>query len=498
MIITRHLQTVLLSRAQQYPVVTVTGPRQSGKTTLCQQTFPAKPYTNLERPDVREFARSDPRAFLGQFAEQGAVLDEIQRVPELLSWIQVEVDEQKRMGQFILTGSHQFDLSREISQSLAGRTALLKLLPLSISELRGEESYQNLSTDALIHKGGYPRIYEQQLDPAMVLGDYFETYVQRDLRELIQLKNIQLFEKFVRLAAGRIGQLLNLQSLGNDVGVSGHTVSEWLSLLEASYIVFRLPPWFANIGKRLIKSPKLYFYDVGLAAWLIGITREAHLATHPLRGYLFENLVVLEALKTLYNRGEKSNLYFYRDAAKNEADLVLEEGDGIRLLEIKSAQTVASDALRPTRRVADILGERVKGMGLVYGEKTIRNGQILRSCLIGNWEDGYRMPNTLITTFTIRLSETGETFTCRSKEMLLSAMLRLGKKAYRSVAVAAAAVSARLQIQHGEYAARNMSRAHVSVHEEAEGFALACRCEPQSDLSIKVVGQMRKRMQASG
>jgi len=367
MIIPRQLQPVLLSRAEQYPVVTVTGPRQSGKTTLCRQTFPDKPYTNLERPDLRDFARSDPRGFLAQFDKQGAIIDEIQRVPELLSWIQVEVDEKRQMGQFILTGSHQFDLSREISQSLAGRTSLLKLLPLSIAELKQVAQFQSLTTDSLIHGGGYPAIYERQLDPAMLLGDYFETYVQRDLRELIQLKNIQLFEKFVRLSAGRVGQILNMQSLANDVGVSGHTINEWMSLLEASYISFRLPPWFANIGKRLIKSPKLYFYDVGLAAWLIGITRVEHLATHPLRGYLFENLVVLEVLKTIHNRGEKPNLYFYRDSAKNEADILLDGGDGIRLLEIKSAQTVASGAMRPIRKIAEILGERVKSMSLVYG-----------------------------------------------------------------------------------------------------------------------------------
>jgi len=367
MIIPRQLQPVLLSRATQYPVVTVTGPRQSGKTTLCQQTFPDKPYTNLERPDLRDFARTDPRAFLAQFDDRGAIIDEIQRVPELLSWIQVEVDEKKQMGQFILTGSHQFDLSREISQSLAGRTALLKLLPLSISELNGVGEYEALSTDALIHRGGYPRIYEQQLDPAMVLGDYFETYVQRDLRELIQLKNIQLFEKFVRLAAGRTGQVVNMQSMANDVGVSSHTINDWVSLLEASFITFRLPPWFANIGKRLTKSPKLYFYDVGLAAWLMGITREEHLAVHPLRGHLFENLVVLELLKGIHNHGDKPNMFFYRDSVKNEVDILLEAGDGLSLLEVKSAQTVASDAMRPTRKVADFLGDRVKSMSLVYG-----------------------------------------------------------------------------------------------------------------------------------
>jgi len=367
MIIPRHLQPVLISRAKQYPVVTVTGPRQSGKTTLCREAFPDKPYVNLERPDLREFARSDPRAFLGQFAEQGAILDEIQRVPELLSWIQVEVDEKKQVGQFILTGSHQFDLSREIAQSLAGRTALLKLLPLSLSELGQGELDFTFDTDHLLHKGGYPRIYKQNLDPSMILGDYFETYVQRDLRELIQLKNIQLFEKFVRLLAGRSGQLVNMQSLANDVGVSGHTIDEWISLLEASFIVFRLPPWFANIGKRLTKSPKLYFYDVGLAAWLVGITKVEHMVTHPLRGHLFENMVVLEVLKNIHNKGEKPTVYFYRDSGKNEADIVIDSGDGLRIMEVKSAQTVPNGAMKPTRKVAGILGDRVKGMTLVYG-----------------------------------------------------------------------------------------------------------------------------------
>ena len=224
----------------------------------------------------------------------------------------------------------------------------------------------------------------------MVLGDYFETYVQRDLRELIQLKNLQLFEKFVRLLAGRSGQILNMQSLANDVGVSGNTVGEWVSLLEASYIAFRLPPWFANIGKRLIKSPKLYFYDVGLAAWLMGITRKEHLVTHPLRGHLFENMVVLEILKILHNQGQKPTVYFYRDSAKNEADILLEAGDGIRLLEIKSAQTAASDAMRAMRKVTEILGERVKDTGLVYGgddHQQRSDFQVLSYKSVGQWLD---------------------------------------------------------------------------------------------------------------
>jgi len=246
MIFQRHIHSVLFARAAALPVVTVTGPRQSGKTTLCRIAFPDKTYVNLERPDNREFARADPKAFLAQLG-QGAVLDEIQRVPELLSWIQADVDDCPAPGRFILTGSHQFDLGRHVSQSLAGRTALLKLLPLSIAEILDASNGGNI--DALIQAGGYPRIHAEGLDPAMALGDYFETYVQRDLRELVAIRHLTQFEKFVRLAAGRVGQLLNMQSLASDVGVSGNTVREWIGLLELSYIVFRLPPWFGNIGK---------------------------------------------------------------------------------------------------------------------------------------------------------------------------------------------------------------------------------------------------------
>jgi len=360
----RHLLTVLQARARQWPVVTVTGPRQSGKTTLCRQAFPGLAYANLEQPDTREFARLDPRGFLAGLAK-GAVIDEIQRVPELLSWIQVEVDKKSSPGRFVLTGSQQFELSRNISQSLAGRTALLRLLPLSIAEMQALRPIPD--ADGLIHRGGYPRIHAEGLDPAVALGDYFETYVQRDLREIVQLRHIADFERFVRLAAGRVGQILNLQSLAGDVGVSGHTAREWLSIPEASYIVFRLPPWFANIGKRLIKSPKLYFHDVGLAAWLIGIRKRDHLPAHPLRGQLFENLAVLEVLKTFHNAGERPDLYYFRDSAGNEADLLIEHGDATLLIEIKAAQTVSADAMRPIAGIRRALGARRTQAALIYG-----------------------------------------------------------------------------------------------------------------------------------
>jgi predicted AAA+ superfamily ATPase len=358
----RHILPVLQDRARRQPVVTITGPRQSGKTTLCRLAFPDRPYVNLEQPDTREFARSDPRAFLERLSA-GAIIDEIQRVPDLLSWIQVDVDANPEPGRFILTGSHQFELSRQVAQSLAGRTALLRLLPLSISELRAAGP---LTTDELLHRGGYPRIHAEGLDPAMALGDYFETYVQRDLRELVQLRHLAEFERFVRLAAGRVGQVLNLQSLAADSGVSGHTAREWITLLEASFIVFRMPPWFANIGKRLTKSPKLYFYDVGLATWLVGIRHCEHLSAHPLRGHLFENLAVLEVLKTYTNAGERPDLHFFRDSAGNEADLVLEQGSSLILVEIKSARSVASDAMRAVASIRRGLGTRETWSALVY------------------------------------------------------------------------------------------------------------------------------------
>ena len=362
--ISRDLAATLEARASQYPVVTVTGPRQSGKTTLCKACFPDKPYSNLERPDTREFATSDPAGYLAQFP-LGAIIDEIQRVPELLSWIQVRVDEHNVTGEFILTGSHQFELNRHISQSLAGRTALLNLLPLSVSELRAYGAPCGIGR--LLHAGGYPRIHADGLDPTVALGDYFATYVERDLREIVNLRNIRQFELFVRLAAGRTGQLLNLHSLAADTGISGVTAREWLSLLEASFIVFLLPPWFANIGKRLTKSPKLYFHDVGLASWLLGIRQESHLDVHPLKGQLFENLVVLEIMKQLMNQGKHPQLHFYRDSSGLETDLVSDEGDGLVITEIKSGQTIAGEAFASLQKTRKILGERVKRMYLIYG-----------------------------------------------------------------------------------------------------------------------------------
>jgi predicted AAA+ superfamily ATPase len=376
--IERQALGVLLQRATLYPVVTVLGPRQSGKTTLCRMAFPDKPYVNLEQPDVREFAQQDPKAFLAQF-QDGAVLDEIQNVPALLSWIQVLTDADPRRGRFVLTGSHQLQVSAQVTQSLAGRTAVLELLPLSLSELAkasglstGEPSDANI----LMLQGGYPRIHAQDLPPEVMLSDYFATYVERDVRQLINLRHLREFGQCVRLLAGRTGQLLNQTSLGNEVGVSSNTITQWLSILEASFLVFSLAPWSVNIGKRLVKSPKIYFYDVGLACWLLGIKTVEQLQHHPLRGALFENLVVLEVLKSLRNQGLRDPLYFFRDSNGLEIDLLLDHAEGLQLVEIKASQTVSAPLFKNLRTVSTLLGDRVKSQHLIYGgaERQDRTG----------------------------------------------------------------------------------------------------------------------------
>ena len=360
----RLLLRHLVDLAGQYPVVTVTGPRQSGKTTLLRQAFPHKPYVNLENPDVRAHAVEDPRSFLKRYPD-GAILDEIQRTPELPSYLQGLVDDQPEPGRFLLTGSQQFEVMDRISQSLAGRTALLKLLPLSLPELQAGGLSPGI--DQLLLHGGYPRIHADHLNPTQALGDYFETYVQRDLRQLMAIKELALFEKFVRLCAGRCGQLLNLHNLAADTGVSHSTARAWMTLLEASYIVFLLQPHHVNISKRLIKSPKLYFYDVGLASFLLGIESELHLSRHPLRGNLFENLLMMETLKFRFNRGLRSNLSFYRDASGLEVDLLLDHGGIFTAVEIKAGATVAVDMMAGLNKLEALWPTPLAGKMLIHG-----------------------------------------------------------------------------------------------------------------------------------
>ena len=361
--ITREIAPQLESLFRQYPIVTVTGPRQSGKTTLCRSVFPDLDYVNLEALDNREFAQSDPRGFLAQFT-WGAVIDEIQHVPELLSYIQVLTDERSVNGQFVLTGSEQFPLSKAVSQSLAGRTALLRLLPFSTSERERAGASENV--DDVLFSGFYPRIVDQGLNPRQALESYFNTYVERDVQRLGGIRDLSSFRRFVRLCAGRIGQLVNISNLGRDAGLSRQTVNQWLSVLEASYVLFQLQPFHANLRKRLVKSPKMYFYDVGLVSYLIGIEHSQQVATHPLRGNLFENAVVAEAMKYRYNRGLTPDLSFFRDSNGLECDILYGTGDGLTAIEAKAGYTVSSDHLKALRKVSDLL-PRVSSKVLVYG-----------------------------------------------------------------------------------------------------------------------------------
>ena len=361
--IKRDITPCLVRLFNQYPFVTLTGPRQSGKTTLCRETFPHLKYVNLEDINQREFAHSDPLNFLSRL-EGGAILDEVQRVPDLLSYLQVLADEKRENSLFVLTGSENLVLSQSVSQSLAGRTALLYLLPFSLPELQRTDA--DNSIDHILYSGFYPRIHDQKLDPQQVLGDYFEVYVERDVRRIAEIRNLSAFRSFIRLCAGRIGQVVNVASLGSDAGVSRTTAEQWLTLLEASYVLFRLPPFHANIRKRLVKSPKLYFYDVGLARYLLGIERPEHIATHSSRGALFENAVVVETLKYRFNQGRRFNPYFFRDSRGLECDLLFETGHGLGAIEIKSGATIASDYFDSLNKVAELI-PGVLTKAVVYG-----------------------------------------------------------------------------------------------------------------------------------
>lgn len=370
--IIRSIVTEVAKLAQQYPIVTITGPRQSGKTTLAKATFTEKPYVNLENPEVRELALTDPVRFLKQYPK-GAILDEVQRAPDLFSYLQVRVDENKVNGEFILTGSQQFNLHEKITQSLAGRTALLKLLPLSIGELRSANlQYQ---ANDYMYQGFYPRIYEQQQSPTVYYRNYFETYVERDLRQLSSIKDLNTFRRFVKLCAGRIGQTINAESLSSELGITRPTVQHWLSILQASYLITLLDPYFENFGKRIIKSAKLYFIDVGLAAYMLDIESPQQLDRDPLRGALFENMVIVELMKYRYNQGMDDNLYFYRDQKQHEVDCVYKKGAELIPIEIKSSETFNSRFMKGIDYFKSISqGKVTKGYCVYAGEQQQRLG----------------------------------------------------------------------------------------------------------------------------
>lgn len=338
--IPRHAQSSIQRLAKTFPVLAITGPRQSGKTTLAQMCFPDKAYVSLEDPDVRRVASEDPRGFLAQY-EAGAIFDEVQRVPELFSYLQGIVDLKRSLGRFVLTGSHQFLLNQHISQSLAGRVGYLTLLPLSQGEAAPHAQSDNL--DEVIWRGYYPDPAIHGADPALWYGSYVQTYLEKDVRQLIQVRDLSTFQRFLRLCASRTGCLLDSTALANEAAVDYRTMRNWLSVLEASHVICLVKPYHRNFSKRLVKTPKLYFLDVGLAAWLLGIRNPDHVASHPLRGNLFETLVCSEILKHRHNLAETEGVYFWRDSQKNEIDFVFDLGPESVALEAKSSHTVHRD-----------------------------------------------------------------------------------------------------------------------------------------------------------
>ena len=363
--ITRQSAQLAQILAREFKVVAIIGPRQSGKTTLAQAVFGDRPYVSLEDPDQRQFAEEDPRRFLALYPE-GAIIDEAQRCPDLFSYLQGAVDPRPETGQFILTGSQHFGLLERISQSLAGRVGFLRLLPFSLAELQ-EGGWQPEHLDKLLFKGGYPPVYDLPAAPERWYNAYITTYIERDVRQLLNIRDLGAFQRFVSLCAGHSGQLFNASRLGADVGVTYNTIRAWLNILEASFILFRLRPHHRNFRKRLVKNPKLYFYDTGLACRLLGIETSEQLATHPMRGALFENWVVAELLKSRGNRGKSDNLFFWRNHVGQEIDIVAEHGQRLLPVEIKAGSTLASDWFEALKKWRDLAGDVAEMPWLVYG-----------------------------------------------------------------------------------------------------------------------------------
>ena len=380
--IPRHLRLTLQRLRGQFPVLAITGPRQSGKTTLARDLFAELPCISLEDPAERAFAQEDPRGFLARFA-QGAVFDEAQRWPDLFSYLQGLVDQDRRPGRFVLTGSQQFDLISGISQSLAGRVGMTQLAPLAWSELPTAVG-ASYTVDDWMLRGGYPALHTGPAQPADWFASYVMTYLERDVRHITRVQDLSVFQRFLRLCAGRTGQLLNLSALAVETGINQSTARAWLSVLEASYIVHLLPPYFVNFGKRLVKSPKLYFLDTGLAAWLLGLRDTSQLALHPMRGALFENLIVSEALKARLNAGQSPQLYFWRDNNGVEVDLMFETPAGLQTVEIKSGHTATTDLVRAGQKSGRFAGDAALLPWLVYAGDASHERSGVR--LIG-WRD---------------------------------------------------------------------------------------------------------------
>ena len=361
----RDIQNIARGLFKKYPVVSITGPRQSGKTTLIKHLYKDLPYVSLEDHDERQFAIQDPRGFLNRFPD-GAILDEVQRTPEIFSYIQTAVDTRRKNGQYILSGSQNFLLSESISQSLAGRVAVLKLLPFSLNEL----SNSNLLADDyedLIYTGFYPGIYSNKIPPDIFYSNYIQTYVERDVRNIKQIGDLNSFTRFMQLCAGRTGQLLNMTSLANDCGITVNTAKSWISILESSYTIFLLQPHYRNYNKRVVKTPKLFFYDSGLAASLLKIDHPGQLSSHYLKGSLFENMIIIEILKSRYNRGLQSNLYFWRDNKGHEIDCIIEKANSLIPVEIKSGRTFNVDFRSGIKYWNSISANSAKDSFIIYG-----------------------------------------------------------------------------------------------------------------------------------
>ncbi len=360
----REIKIEMDNYLNKYPIVVVTGPRQSGKTTFLREEYADYTYVNLENPDTRRFALQDSNGFLAQYSNK-IILDEVQQVPQLFSYLQTKVDEDKIMGQYILSGSQNFHLMDNISQSLAGRVAIFKLFPLSVKEMKNENLLEDDFAQQLI-KGFYPGMYHRDIKPSPFFSNYVQTYVQRDLNTLLQVKELRAFNNFLRLLAARVGQLVNLNSLANECGITQPTANSWLSVLETSYIIFKLPPFFENFNKRVIKTPKVYFHDTGLLCFLLGIRNPLALHTLPIKGQLFENMVVSEMVKSNHHQFKLRDFYFWRDSNGHEVDLMWEEDYKYHFLEIKATQTLMPDHFKGLNYMDKLVGDRIGNKYLIH------------------------------------------------------------------------------------------------------------------------------------
>lgn len=379
--IARKAEKKIKELAKYYPVISITGPRQSGKTTLVKKLFPKHTYVNLENPDVLLLAQQDPRSFLRLGSKEKIAVDEIQRFPELLSYIQAEVDEQKIDSQFVVTGSQNFSISEKITESLAGRVGNFTLPPLTIRELFPNKTHTQNYKEVTI-RGFYPKIYDKKIPPKEYFRDYLYTYIERDVRQVKNIGSLINFQKFLQLAAGRVGQLVNMASLASDVGVDYKTIESWLSVLEASYIIFRLQPYFSNFGKRVIKSPKIYFYDTGLLCYLLGITTEKEFSTNPSLGSIFENLIIADLWKNYLNERSNNKMFFWRDSNGNEVDLIIDSGGKQVAVEIKAGATYSADMTKGIKYWQEMTGS-INGT-VVYSGKTLEKTNNIK---ISNWAD---------------------------------------------------------------------------------------------------------------